>query len=127
MTFSYTDNVNRISSYINENCFIQSVFGNALFISIIISCLLIIIINININNKTSQVLYSFITTFFIILVFNKIIKLQYLINEKKGGDISFIGMMENNISGGKINIIKPLDMKNNINTVQDDVEKFLNI
>lgn len=129
MTFSYKDNINRISNYINNNCFIQSIFGNAFFISLIISCLLIIIININIDNKTSQVIYSFITTFFIILVFNKIIKLQYFNKEKKGGELSFIGMMEENSKGGKINIIKKID--NSINTGNDinaarDVENFLN-
>jgi hypothetical protein len=123
MTFSYKDNINRFSEYINDNNFIQNVFGNAFFISLIISCLLIIIINININNKTSQILYSFITTFFITLLFNKIIKLQYLNKEKKGGDLSFIGMMEENSKDKNIHIIKKLN--NNINA-EKDIEKFLN-
>jgi hypothetical protein len=129
MTFSYKDNINRISNYINNNCFIQSIFGNAFFVSLIIACLLIIIININIDNKTSQVIYSFITTFVIILTFNKIIKLQYFNKEKKGGELSFIGMMEENSKGEKIQIIKKLD--SSINTGNDinaarDVENFLN-
>lgn len=130
MTFSYKDNINRFGNYINENCFIQSIFGNAFFVSLIITCILIIIINININNKTSQILYSFITTFFIILVFNKTIKLQYLNKEKKGGDLSFIGMMEENSRDKNIHIIKKLNnnvnISNDVNSVMDDVEKFLN-
>jgi hypothetical protein len=136
MTFSYKDNINRFSNYINNNCFIQSLFGNAFFVSLIISCLLIIIININNDNKTSQIIYSFITTFFIILVFNKIIKLQYLNKEKTGGEESFIKMMEDNSKSDKIYIIKNFDknkdVNNDINAARDDingarndVEKFL--
>lgn len=128
MPFSYRDNKNRFNNYINNNCFIQSIFGNAFFVSLIISCLIIIIININSDNKLSQILYSFITTFFIILVFNKIIKLQYANKDKKGGDLSFIGMMEENSKGDKIQIIKKLNntnSHNDINTAKDDVEKFL--
>ena len=136
MTFSYKDNINRFSNYINNNCFIQSLFGNAFFVSLIISCLLIIIININNDNKTSQIIYSFITTFFIILVFNKIIKLQYLNKEKTGDELSFIGMMEDNTKGGKIHLIKKFDsdkngnndmngVRDDINGARDDVEKFL--
>jgi hypothetical protein len=128
MPFSYKDNINRFNDYINNNCFIQNIFGNAFFVSLIISCIIIIIININNYNKTSQILYSFITTFFIILVFNKIIKLQYVNKDKKGGELSFIGMMEENSKGDKIQIIKKLNnlnMHNDTNTAKDDVEKFL--
>jgi hypothetical protein len=128
MPFSYKDNINRFNDYINNNCFIQNIFGNAFFVSLIISCIIIIIININNDNKTSQILYSFITTFFIILVFNKIIKLQYVNKDKKGGELSFIGMMEENSKGDKIQIIKKinnLNMHNDTNTAKDDVEKFL--
>jgi hypothetical protein len=128
MPFSYKDNINRFNDYINNNCFIQNIFGNAFFVSLIISCIIIIIININNDNKTSQILYSFITTFFIILVFNKIIKLQYVNKDKKGGELSFIGMMEENSKGDKIQIIKKLNnlnMHNDTNTAKDDVENFL--
>ena len=128
MTFSYKDNINRFSNYINNNCLIQSIFGNAFFVSLIISCLIIIIININIDNKISQILYSFITTFFIILVFNKIIKLQYVNKDKKGGELSFIGMMEENSKDKNIHIIKKLNspnIHNEIDTAKDDIEKFL--
>lgn len=128
MTFSYKDNINRFNNYINDNCFIQSIFGNAFFVSLIISCLIIIIININSDNKISQILYSFITTFFIILVFNKIIKLQYTNKDKQGGELSFIGMMEENSKNEKIQIIKKLNNTNSHNntiSAKDDVEKFL--
>ena len=128
-TFSYKDNVNKLTNYIKNNSLIQSIFGNAFFISLIITCLLIIIININNDNKTSQIIYSFITTFSIILVFNYTIKLQYTNKVKQGGELSFIGMMEENSKDGKIQIIKKLNntnVRNDAISAENDVENFLN-
>lgn len=128
-TLSYKDNVNKFTDYIKNNCLIQTIFGNAFFISIIITCLLIIIININIDNKTSQILYSFMTTFAIVLLFNYSIKFQYTNKVKQGGELSFIGMMEENSKDGKIQIIKKLNntnFRNDTITAEKDVENFLN-
>lgn len=96
MTLSSNDIINRFNSYINTNSTIQKLFGNSLFIALIISCIIIFIVNINNDNVISQILYSFITTFFIILVFNKIIKLNCDKKIEVKEDKSFIGMMQNN-------------------------------
>lgn len=121
MTISYSDNINRLNDYINKNSIIQHIFGNSLILSLIISCIVIIIINVNIDNKPSQFIYSFVFIFCSILIFNKIIKSKYCDKDIIGKGC-FIDMMENNIASKNINIIKKLD--NNISNISD-IDNFL--
>ena len=126
MTISYTDNTNRFINYIDKNFRCKII--NPFFISLIITCILMVIININIDNKITQFIYSFFTVFPIILLFNKFIKSQYSDKEKTGAndEISFIKMMENNSLDKNIHIIKKLDNLNNTNSAESDINNFLN-
>lgn len=101
---SYTDNCNRLDNIIYNNN-IQYICGNPLIISILISLIVIIIVNLNYNSCFSQLLYSVLFIMPLILLENKIIKYNYTI--KGRGDNNIFNNTTNIISGGNKNVIEP--------------------
>ena len=68
---SYKDNCNRLEDIINNNNSIQYICGNPLILSILISIIVILIVNLNYNNCFAQLLYSVLFIMPLILLENK--------------------------------------------------------
>jgi hypothetical protein len=83
-TISFSDNCNRFDNYINNNNNIQYVCGNPFIISILLSLIIIIIVNINYDNCFTQMIYSVLFVLPIILLSNKIIKCNYMMKRDGG-------------------------------------------
>ena len=98
-TISYIDNCNRLDNLIYNNNNIQYICGNPLLISILISLIVIIIVNLNYNNCFSQFLYSILFIMPLILLENKIIKYHYIVKGRGDNNI-FNGSSD--ITGGKV-------------------------
>jgi len=142
MTIVYSDIKNGINNYIKDNCLLQSILGNSFFISLLITLLLIIIFNVNSENQASQILYSFMTVFFITLLYGKILKATY--NVKTGASNKFFteitGAYNDKIKNGEGFLIKPqndisgsnltkLNTKANESNIicGGDIKNFLNL
>ena len=108
---SYKDNCNRLEDIINNNNSIQYICGNPLILSILISIIVILIVNLNYNNCFAQLLYSVLFIMPLILLENKIIKNCYIIRGRGENNI-FEGSSD--ITGGKV--IPPRNFKIEKNT-----------
>ena len=104
-TLSYIDNCNRLDNLIYNNDNIQYICGNPLLISILISLIVIIIVNLNYKNCFSQFLYSLLFIIPLILLENKIIKCHYVV--KGRGDNNIFNESSNIISSGQNKVIPP--------------------
>ena len=110
---SYKDNCNRLEDIINNNNNIQYICGNPLILSILISIIVILIVNLNYNNCFAQLLYSVLFIMPLILLENKIIKNCYIIRGRGENNI-FEGSSD--ITGGKKTVIPPRNFIINKNT-----------
>ena len=102
---SYIDNCNRLDNLIYNNDNIQYICGNPLLISILISLIVIIIVNLNYKNCFSQFLYYLLFIIPLILLENKIIKYHYVV--KGRGDNNIFNNSSDVIGSGTDNIIEP--------------------
>ena len=116
---SYKDNCNRLEDIINNNNSIQYICGNPLILSILISIIVILIVNLNYNNCFAQLLYSILFIMPLILLENKIIKNCYLIRGRGEKNI-FEGSSD--ITGGKV--IPPRNFIKKVSSSDNDKELF---
>ena len=123
---SYKDNCNRLEDIINNNNSIQYICGNPLILSILISIIVILIVNLNYNNCFAQLLYSVLFIMPLILLENKIIKNCYIIRGRGENNI-FEGSSD--ITGGKLipprNFIIGKNTKTGREELSDESDKAL--
>jgi hypothetical protein len=131
MALNFQDTKNEITNKVQKNGIIKFIFGNIISVSIIIVLLLFIIIINNIvintdsNNKTNYTynissifIYSLIVSILSISIHDNIIKEEYLDKLKSKSENEFKDMM----IGSAQNLINT----NPNNTMDTDIERFLN-
>lgn len=118
MRISYKDNYNKLENYIQTNKNIKYICGNPFIISIIISIITIIIINLNSGNYIPQFVYTMLFVLPLILLENFIIKINYKIkDDNKNNNFS-------NINSNS-DIIPPREFK--IGKNETDTDIFANL
>jgi len=103
MVVSSADNINKFNNYIENNKLIEDVFSNIIIISTMIVFIIIYIVSYynesdsgcN-NNWIKKIIYSTLFTVIIILLHNKMIKLQYKRKTEIKGDNEFVELMGSN-------------------------------
>ncbi len=131
MALNFQDTKNEITNKVQKNGIIKFIFGNIISVSIIIVLLLFIItinnivINTDSNNKTNYTynissifIYSLILSILSISIHDNIIKEEYLDKSKSKSENEFKDMM----IGSAQNLINT----NPNNTMDTDIERFLN-
>ena len=118
MTLSYKDTGKCFNEFVSTNKVVSAVFCNVLLASIVLTILMLLIFEANIDNKVSQLFYATMVCTITLLVNSKLLKLQY--GEKSGAqDNMFANMMDSNSAPENIKIINSAEPR------PRDIEKFL--
>lgn len=132
MTLSYKDINLDFDNKVFNTKFLQIIFSNLILTSLCLTILLILIFEINKKNKIARFIYSYLSTFVILLITVKTIKREYKEQSKSDIENNFSDMMTNNQANANIiqkipnTIFGSRDVKEHKEKIEyDDIEKFL--